>query len=113
TVSASIKQPEALAITLDTIHHVLCNGDNKGMVDVMVTGGTQPYSYVWSNGATSEDLVNVLAGNYSLKVSDARGCVQTLSATINQPQKLTLLLDSLANIKCSGHETGRITVHAN
>lgn len=113
TISASIKQPQALAIALDTIHHVLCNGDNKGMVDVMVTGGTQPFSYVWSNGATSEDLVSVLAGSYSLKVNDARGCAQTLSATINQPQKLTLLLDSLSNIKCSGHETGRITVHAN
>lgn len=113
TVSASIKQPETLAISLDTVHHVLCNGDNKGMVDVIVTGGTQPYGYTWSNGAISEDLINVLAGNYSLKVNDARGCAQTLSATINQPQKLTLLLDSLVNIKCSGQETGKITVHAN
>lgn len=113
TISASIKQPQSLAVSLDTIHHVLCHGDNKGMVDVIVSGGTLPYGYVWSNGANSEDLINVMAGTYSLKVNDAKGCVQTLSATINQPQKLSLLLDSLVNIKCSGDETGKISVHAN
>lgn len=112
TLSASIKQPQTLAVALDTIHHVLCNGDNKGMVDITVSGGTLPYNYVWSNGVTSEDLLNVLAGNYSVKVRDSKGCLQSLSVSINQPQKLTLLLDSLLNIKCSGQEAGKITVHA-
>lgn len=113
TLSASIKQPEALAVSLDTIYNVLCYGDRKGMIDVRVSGGTVPYNYVWSNGATAEDLVNVMAGNYSLRVKDALGCQGTLSAVIEQPQQLTLLLDSLVNIKCSGQETGKITVHAN
>lgn len=112
TVSARINQPDALVVSLDTINQVLCYGESKGMVDVIVTGGTIPYNYVWSNGATTEDLVNVMAGNYSIRVKDNRGCEQSLSAVVNQPKLLTLVLDSLNNINCSGQQTGKISVHA-
>jgi outer membrane protein OmpA-like peptidoglycan-associated protein len=112
TLSAKISQPEALKVVLDTIQHIACYGESKGMADVIVSGGSLPYQYVWSNGATTEDLINVMAGNYTLRIKDARGCIQNLNAVINQPQQLMLSLDSLQNITCSGQQTGKITVRA-
>jgi outer membrane protein OmpA-like peptidoglycan-associated protein len=113
TLTTKIIQPAALTIALDTVYNVKCTKENKGFVDISVSGGTQPYSYLWSNGSQTEDLVNTLAGNYSVKVKDGQGCVSNLNASVTEPLKLTLTLDSLVNVACSGQETGKVTVRAN
>jgi len=55
---------------------------SDGMVDLTVTGGTPPYAFDWSNGATSEDLLGLSAGTYEARVTDAQGCTEALTATI-------------------------------
>ena len=60
----------------------------------------------------SEDLINALAGGYSLKVSDGNGCVTSINATITEPSKLNLVLDKLNNVACSGQETGELSMRA-
>ncbi|MFH2095961.1 MAG: T9SS type A sorting domain-containing protein, partial [Bacteroidota bacterium] len=49
-------------------------GNASGGVNITASGGYLPYSYNWSNGATTEDLNGVLSGNYSVTVTDATGC---------------------------------------
>lgn len=110
TVPVKIEQPVALTLKLDTVSNVLCNGENKGMVDVSVSGGVLPYNYTWSNGGRSEDLVNVLAGNYTITVKDAKNCTQTMAATITQPEKLVVKPDAVKNIQCAGEETGAVGI---
>ena len=53
-------------------------GNSDGSIDVTVTGGTAPYTYLWSNGATSQDLTAIPAATYTLTVTDAKGCVKSL-----------------------------------
>ena len=62
-----------------------CAGGDDGVIDITVFGGTAPYTYSWSNLAATEDVFNLAAGNYSVDVTDANGCVTTSSVTINQP----------------------------
>lgn len=75
-------------ISLDSIVHVKCFGDASGDVYVGVSGGASPLSFQWSNSSTNEDLINVVAGTYTLIVTDTNSCTDTLIATITQPSQL-------------------------
>lgn len=69
---------------------VLCNGGATGTASVSVSGGTAGYTYIWSpSGGTAATATGLAAGNYSVLVTDARGCSITRSFTVNQPAALT------------------------
>lgn len=57
-------------------------GLNNGAIDLTVIGGTSPYSYSWSNLATTQDISGLAAGTYTVFASDAAGCVTSESATV-------------------------------
>ncbi|MDA8535713.1 hypothetical protein N9K38_00990, partial [Flavobacteriales bacterium] len=69
---------------------VSCNGGNDGSIDVFVTGGLLPYTYSWSNGSNTEDLINITAANYSITVTDANNCSITESYVVNEPAQLNV-----------------------
>jgi uncharacterized delta-60 repeat protein len=68
-----------------TSSDVSSHGGNDGSIDLTVSGGTVLYTYLWSNGATTEDLSGLAAGTYLVTVTDANGCTTTQSVQINQP----------------------------
>ena len=54
-----------------------------GSIDLTVTGGTSPYSFSWSTGATTEDVAGLAAGTYTYTVTDDAGCEVTADVEIN------------------------------
>ena len=65
---------------------VLCFGDATGSVDLTVSGGTNPYTYLWIPiGDTTQDLDSILAGTYSVTVTDSNGCTDTISISLTEP----------------------------
>ncbi|WP_156026811.1 OmpA family protein [Sporocytophaga myxococcoides] len=110
SLTANITAPPALIVTLEAAKHINCYGEKKGAISVSVKGGVGPYSYTWSNGATTEDIMDVPAGNYTVRVSDAKGCITTLNQEINQPAMLTASVDAVKNIPCYGDTTGSINI---
>lgn len=56
-----------------TFSHPTCT-QNNGIINITPSGGVAPYTYLWSTGATTEDLQNGSAGTYSVKITDAVGC---------------------------------------
>lgn len=60
-------------------------GAGDGQIDLSVSGGIAPYSYQWSNNATTEDLTSLSPGNYEVTITDAAACTHTLSAYISDP----------------------------
>ncbi len=65
-----ISQPDELIATAN----VQEDTGNGGRIDLAVTGGTSPYTYAWSNGATTQNIAGLSTGSYSVEVTDANGC---------------------------------------
>ena len=62
-----------------------CKGENSGWVSVVVTGGYEPYTYLWSNLETSDSIYNLSAGTYTLEVTDSLGCVIVFDFPLIEP----------------------------
>lgn len=109
--SATVGQPAQLVASVSTISNADCFGAATGALDLAVTGGTAPYTYAWSpGGATSEDTSGLLAGTYTVTVTDANGCSTTASGTISEPDTLTIAVASVTDATCSGFADGAIDV---
>ncbi len=90
---------------------ISCFGNNNGRVNLIVTGGVAPVTFSWSNGAITEDISNLSAGSYSVTVSDAIGCVKTLTASpVIQPALLTATASQTKSVSCKGGSNGEATV---
>ncbi|MBY8964044.1 T9SS type A sorting domain-containing protein, partial [Flavobacterium sp. D11R37] len=111
TASVTVTEPAVLSASA-TATNVSCNGGNNGAADLTVTGGTSPYTYLWSNSATTQDLTGLAAGTYDVTVTDANGCTATASVTVTQPTALVATAASQVNVLCNGAATGSATVSA-
>ena len=78
------------SVTVDNVSDVTCAGAANGSVDVTVTGGNPPYSYLWSHGATTEDVSGLQGTVYELTVTDSLGCVASATATVSEPTSITV-----------------------
>ncbi|ULQ58040.1 SprB repeat-containing protein [Flavihumibacter rivuli] len=106
---AEVKEPSGLKIEYGQTD-VNCYGESTGAIDVTVTGGTAPYTYKWSNGSEDADLSNLAAGNYTLEVTDAKGCKIGLNVTIIQPEAALDIQFKQTDVNCYGESTGAIDV---
>ena len=110
TISATITQPQAPLSLATTQVNVLCFGNNTGSIDLSPSGGTPGYTYAWSNNSTIQDLLNLIAGTYTVVVTDANGCIDTTSVIITQPQSGLSLSSTQVNVLCFGNNTGAINL---
>ena len=77
--------------TIDTsIVDASCYGECDGSVSATASGGTTPYSYVWTNGDSTQTATDLCAGFYNVTITDTNGCINTNSAIINEPNPLLI-----------------------
>jgi gliding motility-associated-like protein len=84
-----------------------CAEASNGAVDLTVTTGTFPFDFEWSNGATTQNISNVLPGTYSVTVDDANGCSTTGSHTVGMGQPATLSFIT-TDVRCFGGSDGAV-----
>ena len=87
-----------------------CNGANTGSITPSVTLGAPPYTYIWSNGSTSNSLNNITAGTYTLQVTDNAGCYELYTATLNDPYLITF--GGVVPPTCPGGSNGQAVVNS-
>jgi len=99
--TATITQPFfPLAVSVSSTP-ANCSGGTNGSISSSASGGSGPYSYSWMPGNyNGQNVLNVPGGNYTVTVTDSKGCVITNSVTVNQPAQMVLTTSS-ANSTCS------------
>jgi len=100
--------PCEIEMTADIVD-VLCFSDLTGEIVVTLTNAVDPVQYTWSTGATTKDLDNLSAGDYTLDIVDANGCVAQEIFSVSQPAEALTLSSDFTNTSC-GFENGTASV---
>lgn len=99
TATVTITQPLVLTTTV-TSTGVSCFGGANGTAGITSTGGTSPYTYLWSDNQATPGASGLIAGSYSVVITDNNGCTNTQTVTIAQPTAITNSVTSI-NPNCS------------
>jgi gliding motility-associated-like protein len=98
--------------TTDTLYHLRCFGDSNGAIRIGVIGGIAPYDYLWSNSKTTQNIQNLNAGNYTIRIQDQLICIDSFSYVIREPQPIQIENMFLSHPICSDAYDGKIEVTA-
>ncbi len=106
SINVIISAPIDISAVIDT---PTCS--TAGNIDLTVAGGISPYSFLWDDGSTTEDLTDVQPGTYNVTVTDSVGC--TAQYTVDVPNimpNIEINVDNLNNVSCYGGNDGSIEV---
>lgn len=106
--TTNINEPAAISLSASTTDKS-CSAINDGSIDLSVTGGVLSYTYLWSNGATTQDLNNLAAGIYTVTLTDGNGCTKSLTATVSQQSSISAAASS-SDVSCNGGNDGAVNV---
>jgi len=108
TTTLSVVSPLTVSVTKTDL---TCFGANDGTATATPSGGTSPYTYIWSNGKTTSTITGLAAGSYSVTVKDAVNNTIGGSIAITQPTAISISVTSQTNISCV-NSTGSATIAA-
>lgn len=89
-----------------------CNGEATGSATIILTGGSEPFTYLWSSGATDATASDLVAGEYSVTVTDVNNCSVVDAATLTEPSAITILDVATTTTPCPAIPEGSATVTA-
>ncbi len=109
TATYTVNQPDMLTIVSDNMN-LACYNDMSGLIDMSVSGGTEPYTYFWSTGAQTEDINGLSAGTYYVTVIDINSCQSQTSMTLSQATPI-LIVPNVSSVACNNTNTGAINLN--
>ena len=106
----TIGAPHVMTLTLFG-QDPTCPGEADGSLSIQVSGGTPPYAFQWDDPAQNTDsvLTDIPAGTYTVTVTDAQGCTQTQTTTLDEPSAMQLTF-SVQDATCPQNDDGAATV---
>jgi hypothetical protein len=108
--SVTINEPSLIQVTY-TVNDVSCNLVIDGSIDLTVTGGTQPYNYLWHWGATTQDIFALAPGSYTVTITDSNSCAITETIIVNlipQIQSNLTVTDATCGL-CNGEALATVS----
>ncbi|WP_309609433.1 T9SS type A sorting domain-containing protein [Flavobacterium sp.] len=91
--SVNLPQPSNIVIS-DSVQKPSCFQGSDGAIDLIIRGGNAPFTYLWNTRASSKDLANIPAGNYSVTITDRLGCTFQHNVVLINPDPIVVNLGS-------------------
>ncbi len=110
--NTTINQPANLQVNIPTISPVNCFGGSDGLANASTSGGTGPYTYIWSNGVLISSNSGLIAGSYQVTATDSHGCTGTNSVIITEPSQLVASANTISTVSCFGGSNGSASASA-
>ena len=105
-----IDQPNVVSGALASADN-LCFGGSNGSISLVAQGGSGVYSYLWNNGSIMQNLSNLNSGNYSVVITDDKGCKSSaISTTISEPSSAVSSAISESHVSCPSGTDGAISL---
>lgn len=104
TITVSVDEPAALTLSTDT-EMIRCSGGSDGSAEVLISGGTAPYSVSWSNGDIGNMADSLGLGTYTVTVEDDNGCIESTSVLIEEASPISVTIE-VEEVDCYGDRTG-------
>ena len=95
SLSADVVQPATALSVAATVTNEECNGASTGSIVLTASGGTQAYTYTWSNSTTANAITNLASNLYRATVTDGNGCSTIISDSVTQPAALSIVLTEI------------------
>jgi len=105
------KTIEINILSLSVNTSATCSGTSTGTAMVVAQGGTQPYSYLWSNGQTNNSATNLNAGTYTVTVTDALGCFQGAMVEVSTYNPFYISTTTLNDCYASNNGSASVSVN--
>jgi len=113
TQNSTITITEPIAPNISTTHiNIDCNGNTTGSIDLTIVGPSIPYSTIWNNGQTAEDISALSVGNYTYTITDINGCNYSDIVNITEPYPLAIN-PTVSDVSCKGWNDGYIILNTN
>lgn len=103
--TAEIVEPPQMLGEID-VTEIQCAGDSNAMATAFITGGSPPYRYDWTTGATTQTITNLAAGNYVVLVTDSRDCQISVSTEVLEPPAFEFDTLTYTDVTCYGGTDG-------
>ena len=98
-----ITNPPELAVTSVVNDAIDCHVTNSGSIELDVSGGTLPYTFLWNTGQTLEDIFNIPSGDYSVEIKDSRGCIINREYTIFRQEPIIISMEETVIPDCNSN----------
>ncbi|NJL77574.1 MAG: hypothetical protein HC892_23595, partial [Saprospiraceae bacterium] len=90
----TLQQPqEALTFTEILLQHASCYEASDGAIEIAAVGGTSPYKYLWNTRSRNRSLDNLVAGDYTVSIEDANGCILEETIVVLQPDPIQIAFE--------------------
>lgn len=111
TFNATLVNLNSFTVATNSTSNLSTYQSNDGAASITVSGSNPTYTYLWSNGATTQNLSSIAAGTYSVTVTDSKGCKANLSSNIiiTQPPSM-VVTPTITNVDCNGNNSGAISI---
>ncbi|MCW3104199.1 MAG: C-terminal target protein [Bacteroidetes bacterium] len=114
TVNATVTQPPTPVSGTTVVTNVSCFGGSNGSINLTPNGGSSPYTFNWlPSGPTTEDRTGLVAGTYTVQITDVNGCTSTVNTTVTQPTSPVSGTTVVTNVSCFGGSNGAVNLTPN